>query len=308
MLALVCFAHAQDFPSRPVTIVLPFGAGGPLEADIRRVGSHLEKVWGRPVLIEARPGAGGLIGSEAVVKAAADGHTLLWGFAAISAYKVLYKELRFDPLKDLAPVSLLVNTPSGLFTSSQLPAKNADEFVALIKANPGKYNYASVGRTTQYMLMEAFKAATGTNLVEVSFTTQAQIAQGLLRNDVHLANLPLDKAMKAQVEAGKATPLLMLGDRRALIFPDIPTTAEKGWNVPNNGWQAMFAPAATPQPIIERIAAEIARYTSLPETRATSQNTGMDMSSSTPQQLRQLVERDAKLWASVAASVGLQPQ
>jgi tripartite-type tricarboxylate transporter receptor subunit TctC len=308
LLALGTFAHAQEFPSKPLTIVLPFGAGGPSEGDIRRLAAHFEKAWGKPALVEPRPGAGGMIGYEAVIKAAPDGHTLLWGFATMSAFKVLYKELRFDPLKDVAPISMLLAVPGGLITNGQTPAKTVEEFIALSKANPGKYNYASAGRTTQYMVMEAFKAATGANLTEVQFKTQAQIIEALLRNDVQLVQLPLNKTMREQMAAGKMKPLLMSGDRRAPLFPEIPSAGDKGWDIPNNGWQALFTTGGTPRPIIDRISAEVQRFAALPETRATAQETGMDLRASTPEQLRALVEADTKVWAKIAASVGLQPQ
>jgi tripartite-type tricarboxylate transporter receptor subunit TctC len=307
-LVLSSAAPAQDYPSRAITLLLPFGAGGPSEAIIRRLAADFEQTWGKPVVVEARPGAGGLIGAEALVKAPPDGHTLMWGFASLAAYKVLVKDLHFDPMRDIAPVSMLVNVPGGLVTNGQVPVKNVDEFIAWVKANPGKYNYASAGRTTQYMIMEAFKSATGANLSEISFTAQAQILQALLRNDVQLAQMPLDRAMRAQVEAGKLKALVMVGERRAPVFPEIPTTAEKGWNIPNNGWQALFAPAATPAPIIDKLAAEVARYTASAETRKVAEESGMDLQSSTPAQLRQMMERDSRLWASIAASVGLQPQ
>jgi tripartite-type tricarboxylate transporter receptor subunit TctC len=311
LLGLSTLSAAQDFPSKPLTLVLPFGAGGPSEGDIRRLAAHFEKVWGKPTLVEPRPGAGGMIGYEAVIKAAPDGHTLLWGFATMSAFKVLYKELRFDPLKDVAPISMLLAVPGGLITNTQHPATTVDEFIALVKANPGKYNYASAGRTTQYMVMEAFKAATGANLTEVSFKTQAQIIEALLRNDVQLVQLPLNKTMREQMAAGKMRPLIMTGDRRAPLFPEIPSAGDKGWNIPNNGWQALFTTGGTPgtpRAIIDKISAEVQRFAALPETRATAQETGMDLRASTPEQLRALVEADTKVWASIAKSVGLEPQ
>jgi tripartite-type tricarboxylate transporter receptor subunit TctC len=308
MLGFTALAGAQDFPSKPITLILPFGAGGPSEGDIRRLAAHFEKVWGKPTLVEARPGAGGMIGYEAVIKAAPDGHTLLWGFATMSAFKVLYKELRFDPLRDVAPISMLLAVPGGLITNTQTPARTVEEFVALSKANPGKYNYASAGRTTQYMVMEALKAASGADLTEVQFKTQAQILEALLRNDVQLVQLPLNKTMREQVAAGKMTPLLMTGDRRAPLFPEIPSAGDKNWNIPNNGWQALFTTGGTPKAIIDKISAEVQRFAALPETRATAQETGMDLRASTPEQLRALVEADTKVWANIATRVGLTPQ
>jgi tripartite-type tricarboxylate transporter receptor subunit TctC len=299
---------AQDFPAKPVTFILPFAAGGPSEPSIRRMLPHLEKAWGKPVVLDARPGAGGIIGTEFVVRAPPDGYTLLWTPASLTVLKLLFKDLRFDPIKDLAPVSLTLQVPGGLIVNTTVPAKTIEEFIAYAKANPGKLNYGSSGRTSIMLTVEAFKKATGTDIKEVPFTATAQLIASVLRNDLQLYEAPLDLALKSQADAGKVRPLLMIGDHRSRVFPDVPTSAEKGWNIRSNGWQGLLAPAGTPKAVIDLIAAEMARYAASPEAQAYAQSSGADVLSSTPEQFRQLIESDVKVWSDVASNIGLKPE
>jgi tripartite-type tricarboxylate transporter receptor subunit TctC len=299
---------AQTYPSKTVTILLGFPAGSPPEIQARFLAQHLEKAWKQPVVLDIRPGAGGLIATQTLVKAPPDGHTLHWTTATIAALKVLIKDPGFDNLRDIAPVSTVIDSPGGIVTNTQIPARNVDEFIAYVKANPGKLNYGSAGRNTVMLVLEAFKRAAGIQLTEISYAGQPQYMTALLRNDVQLVQAQLNLQMKAQVDANQVRPLLIVGNRRSKVFPDLPTAAERGWNIPRNGWNSIVAPANTPKPILEAIAAEIARYVATPEAIKQAADNGLDMVATTPEQLRQLIESDSRTWAEIAAAIGLQPQ
>jgi tripartite-type tricarboxylate transporter receptor subunit TctC len=301
-------ALAQGWPSKTITIFEPFGAGGLADVEVRRLAPVLEKALGRSVIIDNKPGAGGLISLEALSKAAPDGHTFAWVTASVPAYKVLVKDLRFEPTRDLAPVSLVLDFPSGFVINPQVPANTIEEFLAYAKANPGKVNYGSFGRTTTMMIAEAFGRATGVKLVSVPFSTFGQMIAGLQRNDVQLLQIPYNFALKSQVESGQLRALLKIGNRRAQALPNVPTASEKGWNIPGNGWQGIMAPAGTPKPVIDRMAAEIARFVASPEVQKLAKDTGNDYMSSTPEQFRQQIDNDARYWNELANALGLKPE
>jgi tripartite-type tricarboxylate transporter receptor subunit TctC len=300
-------ARAQEYPTRPVTIVVAFAAGGPFE-NIRPLGVFLEKSLGRPFIIENRPGAGGLIGAEYVARAAPDGYTLLYGFAGLTAFKALLKDPRIDPLRDFAPISSYIELAGGFATNPQVPARTIEEFIAYARANPGKVNYGSLGRNTVYLQFEAFKRAAKIDLTEIQYSGTALATTGLLRNDVQVINTSFNKAFKGQVDANVIRPLLVATSKRLRLFPDIPTAAEKGYDLPRNNWSGLFAPANTPRPIIDRLAAEMARFAASAEAQKYAAEQDSELTSSTPEQLRSLVESQTKLWLDTAAAVGLQPQ
>jgi tripartite-type tricarboxylate transporter receptor subunit TctC len=306
-LASCSVALAQDYPSKTVSIVTNVAPGGPQDAEARNIARHFEKAFGKLVQVENRPGANGVIAAEAVAKAAPDGHTLLFIGAGLTTFKTMVKDLRFDPDKELAPISIVVHNPSGFITNTQVPAKNIDEFIAYARANPGKLNYATVA-LSQKLVVEALKRATGIQLTEVGYPGGAQVTAALLRNDVHFYNNPLDQILKQQVEAGKLRPLLMIGPKRARVFPDIPTAAEKGFNIPSNAWQALLTTGGTQRAVIDRIAAEAARYAASPEAQKRAQELGIDYAASTPDEMRRVLDADSKTWAEIAASIGLKPQ
>jgi tripartite-type tricarboxylate transporter receptor subunit TctC len=305
--ALSSAVHAQDYPSKTVTIVTNTAAGGPQDIEARRIARHFEGAFGKPVLVENRPGASGIIATEAVARATPDGHSLLYIGAGLTTLHVLFKDLRFDPLKDLAPVATIVQYPSGFITSTQVPATNIDEFIAYARANPGRLNYATVA-PTQMLVVEVLKRATGIRLTEIGYPGGAQVWAALLRNDVQFYNNPLNLELKAQVDAGKLRPLLMIGNKRARVFPDVPTTAEKGFNVPSNAWTGLLSTGGTQKAVIDRLAVELARYAAAPETQKHAQELGIEIVASTPEEFRRVLESDSRVWAETAAAIGLKPQ
>jgi tripartite-type tricarboxylate transporter receptor subunit TctC len=300
-------AQAQTFPSKRITILIAFTTGQP-EIQIRFLAQHLEKRWGQPVTIEPRPGAAQLVAAEAVAKAPPDGYTLFFTTAGLASLKVFIKDMTFDVQRDVAPVSTLVDLMGGLVTNSNVPAKNVDEFIAYVKANPGKFNYASAGPNTTLLIIEQFKRLAGIQLTEVPYKGAAPAVTALLANDVQLMQATFDYELRGRVDAGTVRPLLMVGPRRSRLFPDVPAAAERGWNIPRNGWTGVVAPAATPRDIVNRISEEINVYVKTPEALKRAAENAIEMTGSTPEQMRQLIESDSRTWADIANSIGLKPQ
>lgn len=301
-------AAAQDYPSRSITIITGFGAGGAHDIEARLFASFLEKHLGKPVLVEPRVGGGGIVGTEAVVKAAPDGYTLLWSSASLPVYPLLTKNLRFDPFKDLEPISLVMNFPSGFWISAAVPAKTVEEFVAWTKANPGKANFASPGRSGTLLVLQSFKRASGADMTEITYPGFAQWMTAIFANEVQFIQSPYNKLMKGHYDAGKIKPLLKIGTKRSPLFPDVATTAEKGWSIPDNGWGGLLAPAGTPKPIIDKLAAAVAAYAADPATIAKGVESGVERLANKPEEFRQLILADNKRLAEVAKLVGIVPE
>ena len=299
---------AQGFPSRPVNIVVPFSAGGPLDAEARLLGQFLSQKWGRAVTIEPKPGAGGLIGTEYVVKAAPDGYTLLFSTATLASFKIFFKDLRFDPLKDLAPVSMVIDFPGGFVINSKVPAKTIEEFIAYAKARPGKINYGSLGRSTPKLLFEQFAREAGIQMADIPYQGTAAATTALLRDDVQLANITLNTPTKQLADSGQVRALLLIGTRRAKVFPDVPTSAEKGWDIPSNGWSGILAPAETPKAVINQLAGDIAQYAAAYRAGRITPDTGVEKISSTPDEMRRIIEDSMRTWSATAAAVGIAPE
>lgn len=299
---------AQEYPQRPVTIVAPYGPGSPTEAEARRIGAHFEKTFGKPFVVENKPGAGASIGASFVAKAAPDGHTLLYIGAAIASFRTLVKDLPFDPQKDLVPVSLVMNLWSAFIVSGKSPFRTIEDIVAYAKANPGKLNYGSAGRNTTMLKAEALlRAAGGLRMQEISYPGEAQYLAALLRDDVQFTSGSL-AGIRGQVEAGTVRALLVLGEKRAPQLPTVPTTAEKGWYVPDNGWSGLFAPAGTARAVIDRLSAEASRYASDPEVRKRGEVAGIDYIGLPAAQFARRIEVEAKAWADTAAALGIKPE
>jgi tripartite-type tricarboxylate transporter receptor subunit TctC len=302
-------AFGQQFPARQITILGQFGPASPPEVEARLMAPFLASLWGQAVVVESKPGAGGLIAVEQVIKAPADGYTLLSGAAAIATYTLLVKDMRFDPIRDLEPVSIYAEYPGGFVTNTQVPARTIEEFVAYAKTNAGKLNYASVGRSTTVFTVELLKALTGMQLTEIPHKTAADFQTSLLRNETQLLNTSFSEQTRAQIAGGlPMRPLLTIGEQRSSVFPDVPTTREKGWYIPRNGWYALFAPKGTPKPVLDQLAAGVARYTQSAEAQKRAKDLGVLIRSTTPDELRQLIDRDSKAWSDIAQQRGIKPE
>ncbi|HEX4927985.1 MAG TPA: tripartite tricarboxylate transporter substrate binding protein, partial [Burkholderiales bacterium] len=273
-------AAAQDYPSRPIHVVIPFGSGSLADAVPRLMQPALEASLGQRLVIENKPGAGGNIGAQAVVSSAPDGYTVLMAATnnlVINQY--LFRDMQFDPLVDLVPVSLVVEVPLILQVNPQVPAKTLGEFIAYAKANPGKLNYASPSPgTLPHLAMEIFARAAGLNLVHVPFKGGGPALNALLGNQVQ-AMLIGYATTAGQVKAGKVLPLAIASQKRLAALPEVPTFAQAGYPdlqaaVPGNWW-GMVAPKGTPPAIVQRLSQEIAKALADPSVRKKYEDLGL---------------------------------
>src|SRR6185436_60565 len=261
-------SHAQNYPNRPLRLIVPFAAGGAVDVLARLLGAKLSDQFGQPVIVENRPGAGGTLAADAVAKSAPDGYTILQNTNGAAIAPALYKTLPFDAETDFAPVTQLVASNLILVASPNSGITSMQQLIAEARANPGKLNYGSSGiGNPLHLTMEMIKHATGTDILAVPFRGDAQINAALIAGDVEIAVVPLATAVPL-IQDGRIRGLAITGARRSSTVPDIPTVAESG--VPgfaSNSWQGWFMAAKTPVPVVERIQQETAKALALPDVR-----------------------------------------
>lgn len=269
ILLALFFVHAgvtlgQDYPVKPVRLVVPFVAGGPTDVIAREVGQKLGEAWKQPVIVDNRPGGGSNIAADIVAKAPPDGYTILITNPSLAVSPSLYRKLPFAALKDFAPTGQIASTILVLVTNPQF--NSVQELVDRAKAQPGRLNYASPGiGSINHLMAEILKLATGTNLVHVPYKGDAESIRGLLSGDVQIALMPPLVALP-HTKAGKLKALAVTGPKRASTYPDVPTVIEIGIpGVQYTGWLGFFAPAGTPSGIVNQISAEAARVVRLPD-------------------------------------------
>jgi tripartite-type tricarboxylate transporter receptor subunit TctC len=309
LMLLAGAAAGQDYPARPIRLIIPFAPGGLADAVPRLMQPALEQKLGQRLVIEHRPGAGGNVGAQAVASAPADGHTLLMvatNNLVINQY--MFADMKFDPLTDLQPVSLVVEVPLILQTHPSLPVQSLGEFIAHAKANPGKLNYASPSPgTLPHLAMEIFTRNAGQQLVHVPFKGGAPAMNALIANDVQ-AMLIGYATTAGQVKAGQVRPIAVASSTRLAALPQVPTFGEAGFPdlqaaVPGNWW-GMAAPKGTPAPIVERLAAEIGAALADPATRKKYEDLGLTPIGSSPQAFAAGLPEQARKWRAVLQAMG----
>ena len=262
-------AHAQNYPNRPIRLIVPFAAGGAVDVLARLVGGKVSDQLGQPVIVENRPGAGGTLGADQVAKSPPDGYTILQNTNGAAIAPALYNTLPFDAINDFAPVTQLVASNLILVASPKSGITSLQQLIEQAKREPGKLNYGSSGLGNPlHLTMEMLKHATGIDILAVPFRGDAQINAALIAGDVEVAVVPLATAVPL-IQEGRIRGLAITGARRSSTVPDIPTVAESG--VPgfaSNSWQGWFMAGKTPAPIVERIQQEIAKALALPDVRA----------------------------------------
>ena len=300
-------ALAQQYPSRPIRILVPFAAGGLQDIEARELSSSIQLRSGAAVVVENKPGGGGVIGMGEVARAQPDGYTLLVAGASVTQIALFRKDVGFDPAKDLVPVSQLADGVSLIVTNKQTGAKDWPELMALAKSRPGKLNYASFGPGSVQLGMESLKIAAGIDLTEIPYAGQAAYNTALLRNDVQLV---LGVGFKAMADAGDVIPLLAVGDKRNPQFPNIPTTTEAGYGrmIRSFGWVGLFAPGGTPAPILDRLAQEAAAFARSPDSQKRAAAAAIVLIGNSPEEFRRVFDADARTWAEIAKAIRLQPQ
>jgi tripartite-type tricarboxylate transporter receptor subunit TctC len=296
---------AQNYPSKPIELVVPFVAGGTTDNIARLMAQRFSESWSQTVVVNNRPGAGSTIGTAAVAKAPPDGHTLLITTFAFAAAPALQK-VPFDPIKDFAPVTELASLPMMLLVHPSLPAKNLREFIALAKSNPGGLDYASSGPgTSTHLAAEMFNTMAGVRLVHVPYKGNAEVYNALLGGHikVHFSLVP---SGIAHVRAGKLRVLAVTSEKRLPYLPDVPTIAESGFPAYEiSSWQGVLAPAGTRPEVVAKINRELVELLKTPAMRERMAREGADPVGSTPQQFTQRVASEIGKWAKVAKDAGL---
>lgn len=300
-------AQAQPaFPSRPLSIIVPFAAGGATDILARIVGQALSTEIGQSVIIENRPGAGGNIGGQLAAKANPDGHTLFMGAVGTHAINPsLYKKMPYDPIKDLAPLTRVANVPNLLVANPQQPFKTVQELIAYAKAHPGKVNFGSSGNGTSIHLSgEMFSHMAKVDMVHVPYKGSAPAMNDLLGNQIAIMFDNMPSALQ-YVRAGKLNALGVTSAKRSPELPNVPTIAEAG--VPGyeaSSWFGLFVPAATPAPVQAKLHAALVKVLAQPDVRKRMADQGAEVVSEKPEQFAAFIQAESRKWGQVVRTSG----
>jgi len=302
-------AIAQAWPTRAVTLVVPFSPGTGMDILARTIGPKLTAMWGEPVVIENKPGASGNIGTNFVAKAPPDGYTLMMGASTVVTNIALYKDMPYNPLTDLAPVGMAARASLLLVVHHGTGITTARELVEKSRAKPGTFNYASPGiGTPHHLAMELFKARSGADLTHIPFSATGPALTQLLGGQVPVMFLPVHVAI-AQVRAGKLDALATVGAQRSPLAPDVPTLGELGYrDADTDIWYAMWAPANTPRALLGRIDADMQKALAMPDVRAALSQQGMEVTTSSPEELHSRMAQDARRWSQVVEDAHIKAE
>ncbi len=300
---------AQSYPAKPIRVLIGAGAGGGVDTISRITGQKLSERWGQQVVLENRAGAGGVLASEFVARAAPDGYTLLTMSISFAVIPAMHKELPYDAVKDFAPVGVLVNAPNILVVHPSLPVKSVKELIVLARAHPGTLTYASSGNGgAANLALEAFKLATKTDIVHVPYKGTGPGVTDLIAGRISLSSTSVVSALEF-VKKDKLRALATVGAKRALAAPDLPTVAEAG--VPGYAvdvWYAMFAPAAVPKDILVQLNGEITKALALPETKAKLAAIGLEPAIEPLDKTNAYIQSEMAKWSKVVKAANIKPE
>ena len=300
-------ALAQAYPTKPIKIIVPFGPGGFTDVVARILGVKLGESLGQSIVIENKPGAGSMIGTDQVAKSAPDGHTLLIVSSTHVISPWIYKNVPYDPIKSFTPVTKLVDSPYVLLTNPKVPAKNVQEFIALAKAQPDKIHYASSGNgSAQHLIGGLFASMTKTQLKHVPYRSSNLASTDVVAGVVESSFAGVPNAL-SQVPNGRLNALAVTGSKRIPQLPNVPTMQEAG--VPGYDatiWLALLAPAGTPPHIVNKLNTEIAKIMNTTETNKAMYEAGVEVSLSTPDALTQLMTSEMSKWGKVVKEAGIK--
>lgn len=304
--------HAQspDYPNRPIRQIVPFPPGGAVDIVTRIVGAKWTELLGQPIVVEHRAGAGGTLGADVVAKAAPDGYTLLTcQIASHAVSPAVYNALPYDHLRDFAPVSLIGKTPNVLVVHPSVPVNSVQEFIAYVKASPGKYNYASPGfGTSPQMTMELFKLTTGINIVHVPYKGGAPALADLIGGQVTglFGNLP---EQLGAIKGGKTRALAVSTLQRSPQLPDVPTVAESGFpGFEVTVWYGVCTQAAVPKPILSKLHATLMKALNAPEVKTRLAEASVEASPTTPEEFAAFIRAETDRWARVVKEANIPKQ
>jgi len=300
-------AAAQEWPTKTVRIIVPFGPGSTPDAVARLIGDRLQQKLGQPFVIENKPGASGNLGTDAVAKAEPDGATIgisIGGPLAINT--LLFSKLPYDPAKDIAPITQLVTQPSALAVNASLNVDSVAELVALIKREPGKYNFGSIGNgSLSHLAMEAIALKSGVKLVHIPYASSPQAMTALLRGDVQMACLPAI-SVTPHVGPGKVKILAVSTARRSAFLPEIPTLKESGIDVEADAWMGLIAPAGLPAAIIDKINQDVVEAIRTPAIREKLAAQLMEPVGNSPAEFRARIEAEIGRWDPVIKAANVK--
>lgn len=304
-------AHAQDantYPNRPITWVVPFGAGGVTDNSARFVAKVLSEKIGQAVIVENKPGAGGIVGVEYVAQAKPDGYTMVYGSSGpMATFVSLYKKLSFTPLKSFVPVNGMADSSLLLVVNSSRPYKTVEEFIAYLKKNPGKVNYGSAGAgTAPHLIGEMFQIATGTSMVHVPYKASANLYSDLLAGTID-AIFDYTVVMRPHIEAGKVVPLGISREDRLKSFPNVPTFKERGLDVVLTAWASIAMPIGTPPEIVNKMSAAFQATMSDPAViKYSDENDFGNLGSLGPQKMKDFYASETEKFRILVDKAGLR--
>ena len=300
-------AWAQAYPTRPVRIVVAFQPGGANDIHARMIGQWLHERLGQPFLVENRPGSGGNLGVEAVVRSPADGYTLLILTVAHSVNKSVYEKLSYDLLRDIAPVAALFRAQYLMMVNPRTPAKTVPEFIAYVKANPGKINFGSNGvGATGHLAGELFKMMTGVNMLHVPYRGETPALTDLVAGQVHVVFASMTGSLEL-VRGGQLRALAVTSTGRTLAVPDVPPLAEFVSGYELLTWSGVGAPRNTPMEIVDRLNKEIAAFLATPATHAKYADLGLTAHTVSPAEFARFIAEDIEKWAKIVKFAGIKP-
>ncbi|HXF66168.1 MAG TPA: tripartite tricarboxylate transporter substrate binding protein [Burkholderiales bacterium] len=305
---LAAVPAAGQYPLKPVRIIVPFGAGGPSDLLARVLGEKLAESWRQQVIVENRPGANGVVGSELAARSAPDGHTLLMGTAGTHGINAsLFPRLPYDTVKDFAPITRVGLAPYLLVAHPSLPARSVKELVALARARPGEIAWAAGGSPTQ-LAAELFKRSARINVVVVPYRGNAPAVTAALSGEASLVFGGIAQSLPF-VKAGRLRALAVTSSGRSAAAPAVPTVAESGLpGFEASAWYGLFAPGATPRAIVERVHAEVVRIVRLPEVERRLRGEAFEIPADTPEQFSAVVRAEIAKWAPIVREIGLKAE
>lgn len=300
-------AAAQDFPNKPIKLIVPFPAGGPSDMIGRAVGDRMSQILGQPVIIENRGGAGGVLGTDTVANADPDGYTIaVTSAGALAISTAMEQKLPYVSPKDFAPVTLVATVPELLVVATSVPASNMKELIALAKSKPGKLNFASSGPGSMpHLAGELFKITAKIDIVHVPYRGAAPAVSDLLGQRVQMVFLDLP-VLLPQIEAGKLRPIAIGSPKRVAALKDVPTTAEVGLeDVRAENWYGMVAPAGTPPAVVAKLNKAAVEAMRTPEVKEKLAKLGVTLVGGTPDELNAYIEKEIAKWSKVVKAAGV---
>jgi tripartite-type tricarboxylate transporter receptor subunit TctC len=306
----ISWASAQTYPAKPVRIIVPLPAGGTTDILARMVAQQLNAAWAQPVVIDNRGGANGNIGTEAAVKSPPDGYTLLIGsMSTHTMNQFLYAKLPYDPVNDVAPISLLANVASVLVAHPSLPVKNVKELIALAKARPGQLSFSSAGSGgAPHLAGEMFKRFTATNLLHVPYRGSAPAVVDLIAARITMM-FDATPVFLPHIDSGKLRALAAASPQRHRLLPDVPSFAEVGYPGMDIAlWYGVAVPGGTPAPIVQRLNAELVKILDMPDIRKSLADQGGDAQGGTTEDFAAFMRRESARWAAVVKQAGIKPE